>query len=151
MNKNFHILALSGANLNLLGKREVSIYGKTTLDDIHARMLAINAHTHCVQSNHEGVLIDTLHSHFDVPFDGVIINPAGFTHTSVALLDALLATSLPFVEVHLSNIHAREPFRQHSFFSAHARGVICGLGAYGYECAMRFLLDDLTENKPCQY
>lgn len=146
------LLLVNGANLHLLGKREVHIYGSNTLDDIQARLVA-KAQTHgvtleCVQSNHEGVLVDILGERGVLAdktqqFDGVIINPAAFTHTSVALRDALLASNKPFIEVHLSNIHSREPFRHHSYFSDKAIGVICGLGDLGYDVALTWFLRHL--------
>ncbi|OOR91521.1 type II 3-dehydroquinate dehydratase [Moraxella caviae] len=146
---NRHLLLLNGANLNLLGKREPHLYGTTTLADIEAR-LQNTAAKHgirltCVQSNHEGVLVDTLGelgllADENARFDGVIINPAAFTHTSVALRDALMAAGKPFIEVHLSNVHAREPFRSHSYFSDKAVGVICGLGDLGYDMALSWFL-----------
>lgn len=152
MTYNHRLLLINGANLHLLGKREVHIYGTTTLSDIESRLIDL-ADKHgvlleCVQSNHEGVLIDELGrrgvlAEQTARFDGVIINPAGFTHTSVALRDALLASDKPFIEVHLSNIHAREPFRQHSYFSDKAVGVICGLGDMGYTVALQWFLTQL--------
>lgn len=150
--KNRHLLIINGANLHLLGKREPHIYGTTTLADIEQRLHA-TAQTHgirlsFVQSNHEGVLVDTLGqmgllADESERFDGVIINPAGFTHTSVVLRDALLASDKPFIEVHLSNVHAREPFRHHSYFSDKAVGVICGLGDMGYDMALEWFLVNL--------
>lgn len=134
------ILVLNGPNLNLLGQREPDTYGATTLEQIHERMLALSAELGddltFFQSNHEGELIDALHDAQDNKIDFVIFNPAAYTHTSVALRDALLAVDLPFIEVHLSNTHQREPFRHHSYFSDIASGVICGFGAHGYEMAL---------------
>lgn len=142
------IWIISGANLNLLGVREPHIYGATTLKEIETNLqnkCQNRARLTCFQSNNEGDLIDFLQSvHFGKHCDGVIINPAGFTHTSVVLRDALVAMDVPFVEVHLSNIHAREPFRAHSYFSDKAQGVICGLGASGYGYALDFLLMHLS-------
>jgi len=139
-----NLLLLNGPNLNLLGVREPDTYGHTTLDDIvrDLRRLAESAGHQLdhVQSNAEHVLIDRIHA---ARLDGtafIIINPAAFTHTSVALRDALLAVGLPFIEVHLSNVHARESFRHHSYFSDIAVGVIAGLGAQGYEFALRAAL-----------
>jgi 3-dehydroquinate dehydratase II len=134
------ILVLHGPNLNLLGRREPDIYGHATLADIDAALTeqgqAAGIAVDCFQSNHEGDLIDRVQA---APAEGVgfiVINPAGYTHTSVALRDALAAVDIPFIEVHLSNIHTREPFRQHSYFSAIAEGVICGLGPDGYRLAL---------------
>lgn len=134
------ILVLNGPNLNLLGSREPETYGAVTLENIHERMLALSAELGddltFFQSNHEGELIDALHDSLDNKIDFVIFNPAAYTHTSVALRDALLAVDLPFIEVHLSNVHQREPFRHHSYFSDIAIGVISGFGAHGYEMAL---------------
>lgn len=145
-----HILVINGANLNLLGKREPEIYGYQTLADIENDLIKIaNQHQAKItffQSNQEFALIDKIQYHGlltnndDEKIDAVIINPAGFTHTSVVLRDALLAINKPFVEVHLSNIHAREPFRHHSYFSDKAQAVICGMGAMGYIFALQYLL-----------
>ncbi|MBW7859804.1 MAG: type II 3-dehydroquinate dehydratase [Rhodocyclaceae bacterium] len=144
------ILALHGPNLNLLGVREPSVYGHTTLADIHqameARGRAEAVLVESFQSNHEGQLIDRIQAAGSEGIGFIIINPAGYTHTSVALRDALAAVAIPYVEVHLSNIHAREPFRQHSYFSDRAAGVICGLGAYGYLAALEFALSYLREH-----
>ncbi len=138
------VLVLHGPNLNLLGVREPEIYGHTTLSDIHAAMdargRAAGAVVESFQSNHEGQLIDRIQAAGSEGVDFIIINPAGYTHTSVAMRDALAAVAIPYVEVHLSNIHAREPFRHHSYFSDRAAGVICGLGAYGYMAALEFAL-----------
>lgn len=145
------LLLLNGANLNLLGYREVYIYGTTTLSDIENRLTQTAQKHHielvCFQSNHEGELIDFIARHGIFAkqkevacYDGVIINPAAFTHTSVALRDALTAYDVPFIEVHLSNIHAREPFRTHSYFSDKAVGVICGLGDMGYDMALQWFI-----------
>ncbi len=149
---NKRLLLINGANLNLLGKREPEIYGHTSLADIEAK-LTTQASKHnieliCKQSNYEGELVDIV-QHYGLladksdQVDGIIINPAGFTHTSVVLRDALLATDKPFIEVHLSNIHAREPFRHHSYLSDKAIGVICGLGAMGYDMALNYFLTQL--------
>ena len=131
----FNILVLNGPNLNMLGKREPGIYGSLSLAEIMANLAVIAnevkvnlSHT---QSNAEHVLIDEIHACFE-KVDFIIINPAAFTHTSVALRDALLSVNVPFIEVHLSNVHAREAFRQHSYLSDIALGVISGLGAKGY-------------------
>ncbi len=134
------ILILHGPNLNLLGRREPEIYGRTTLVDIHAAMearaRAVGVQIESYQSNSEGELIDRVQAAASEGIEFIIINPGGYTHTSVALRDALSAVAIPFIEVHLSNIHAREAFRQHSYFSDVAVGVICGLGAQGYELAL---------------
>ena len=132
MSKNTSILVIQGPNLNLLGTREPEVYGKTTLEDIHTKLGAI-AKTHSVdlptfQSNHEGELIDRVQKAKQDDVDFIIINPGAFTHTSVALRDALAGVAIPFTEVHLSNIHQREEFRKHSYLSDIATGVICGLG-----------------------
>jgi 3-dehydroquinate dehydratase-2 len=141
-----HILVLHGPNLNLLGKREPDKYGTTTLAQIDARLSELaalkNCRLNCIQSNHEGVLIDALHAHYG-QISGILINPGGLTHTSVALRDALLALGCPFVEVHLSNVHAREPFRHHSYLSDVAAGVICGFGAMSYELGLLGLIQRL--------
>lgn len=143
------ILVLHGPNLNLLGTREPEIYGRTTLADIHtamdARGRAEGVIVESFQSNHEGQLIDRIQASATENVDFIIINPAGYTHTSVAMRDALAAVEVPYVEVHLSNIHAREPFRHHSYFSDRAAGVICGLGAYGYMAALEFALSQLRK------
>lgn len=138
------VLVLNGPNLNRLGKRQPEIYGETTLADIEARLKARagdRAEIYFRQSNHEGVLIDAIHNAADNDWP-VIINPGGFTHTSVALRDALveLQDGPGFIEVHLSNVHAREPFRHHSYLSPIAIGVIAGLGADGYELALDYFL-----------
>jgi 3-dehydroquinate dehydratase II len=133
------IYILNGPNLNLLGQRQPEVYGRETLADIHARCEsgagALGFAIDFRQSNHEGVLIDWVQEARGKAA-AIIINPAGFTHTSVALLDALIAAELPVIEVHLSNIHARESFRHHSYVSRVAAGVICGLGSQGYELAL---------------
>lgn len=138
------ILVLHGPNLNLLGVREPQIYGRTTLSDIHARLearaQAAGARLESFQSNHEGELVNRIQAAMEEGVDFILINPGAYTHTSVALRDALAAVSIPFIEVHLSNIHAREPFRHHSYLSDQAVGVLCGLGAYGYEAALEYAL-----------
>ena len=135
---------IHGPNLNLLGTREPRIYGKERLADIDARLVAIGkkqgALIQCFQSNHEGELIDLVHRAKSQKVTSIVINPGGFTHTSVALRDAFAAVEIPFIEVHLSNIHAREPFRRHSYFSDLAVGTICGLGSLGYELALQHAL-----------
>ena len=142
------ILVLHGPNLNLLGVREPQIYGRTTLSDLHARLearaQAAGARLESFQSNHEGELVDRIQAAMEEGVDFILINPGAYTHTSVALRDALAAVSIPFIEVHLSNIHAREPFRHHSYLSDQAVGVLCGLGAYGYEAALEYALRALN-------
>lgn len=134
------ILVLHGPNLSLLGTREPEVYGRTTLAEIDARLAelgrAAGVRVEAYQSNAESALIDRVHAAKSSETAFIIINPAGFTHTSVALRDALLGVGIPFIEVHLSNVHAREPFRHHSYFSDAAVGVITGLGAQGYELAL---------------
>lgn len=134
------ILMLNGPNLNLLGQREPDKYGHATLADIETRATAqakALGHTLvCFQSNAEHALIDRIHAAKSEDIAFIVINPAAYTHTSIALRDALLGVAIPFIEVHLSNVHAREAFRQHSYLSDIARGVITGLGAQGYEFAI---------------
>ncbi|KIX02092.1 3-dehydroquinate dehydratase, type II [Rhinocladiella mackenziei CBS 650.93] len=139
------ILLINGPNLNLLGTREPQIYGSTTLsqitDSVVQRGQELNITIVPFQSNHEGIIVDFLHSNFTPSArtkTAVILNPAAYTHTSVAIRDALLATNFPFVEVHISNIHAREPWRNHSYFSDKATGIIMGLGTFGYMAALEF-------------
>jgi 3-dehydroquinate dehydratase-2 len=138
------LLLLNGPNLNLLGTREPAVYGTTTLADIEnaavAQALEAGAALEHFQSNHEGALIDRIHAARTEGVDFIVINPGGLTHTSVALRDAFASVAIPFVEVHVSNVHARESFRQHSYLSAIARGVICGLGPDGYRFAIDFAL-----------
>jgi len=140
-----NILVLHGPNLNLLGTREPEVYGSLTLKDIDARMAALaatrQATLNTYQSNHEGQLVDRIQACRDDGTDFIILNPAAYTHTSVAIRDALAAVAVPFIEVHLSNVHRREAFRHHSYFSDIAIGVIAGLGAAGYEAALRYALD----------
>ena len=142
------VLVLHGPNLNLLGTREPEHYGRVTLSDINmalARMAdAASVDLESFQSNHEGALIERIHAAREQGVRAIIINPAAYTHTSVALRDALAAVAIPFVEVHLSNVHAREPFRHHSYFSDLAIGVICGLGHQGYLLALEYLLNKLN-------
>ena len=134
---------LNGPNLNLLGRREPDIYGSTTLDQIDARLREVarelSATVETMQSNGEGELVDAVHG-MSERVAGFLVNAGGYTHTSVALLDALLAVDLPFVEVHLSNIHAREDFRRHSLLAPRALGTIGGFGALGYELGLRALV-----------
>ena len=139
------ILVLHGPNLNLLGTREPAVYGSTTLDEINQSLVLFaenkGANLVCLQSNSESVLIDRIHQARTDGTEFIVINPAAFTHTSVAVRDALAAVAIPFIEVHLSNVHAREAFRRESFFSDLAVGVICGLGASGYEYAVQYALN----------
>ncbi|MCF7965230.1 type II 3-dehydroquinate dehydratase [Methylobacter sp. Wu8] len=134
------ITVLNGPNLNLLGIREPGLYGNQTLADIKHRLEQkageLNHQLNFHQNNAEHQIVELIHEAYHAHVDFIIINPAAFTHTSVAIRDALLATKIPFIEVHLSNVHARESFRQHSYFSDIAKGVICGLGATGYELAL---------------
>ncbi|MEN9821008.1 MAG: hypothetical protein RL176_911 [Pseudomonadota bacterium] len=145
---NRSVLVIQGPNLNLLGMREPEVYGTITLDDIHkkladlAKQADISLETY--QSNHEGELIDRVQKAKKDGASFIIINPGGFTHTSVALRDALAGVAIPFIEVHLSNIHQREEFRKHSYFSDLAMGVICGLGAHGYELALNTIQHKLS-------
>jgi 3-dehydroquinate dehydratase II len=138
------ILVLNGPNLNLLGTREPAVYGHTTLAMIEAELAQIAADAgvalHCLQSNHEGALIDRIEAARGDGTRFILINPGGLTHTSVALRDALAGVALPFIEVHISNVHAREPFRHHSYLSPIALGVICGLGVNGYRLALQHVL-----------
>jgi 3-dehydroquinate dehydratase-2 len=138
------VLILHGPNLNLLGTREPQVYGSETLAQINDRLSAAGraagADVVCFQSNVEGELIERVHRAKQEGVGFIVINPAGYTHTSIALRDALAAVALPFIEVHLSNVHAREQFRQRSFFSDLAVGTICGLGSRGYDYALQFAL-----------
>src|SRR6476646_4262783 len=141
------VLVLHGPNLNLLGTREPAIYGHDTLRDIDARLEA-QARAEGIrlltfQSNHEDALVDRVQSARNESVRYVLINPAAFTHTSVALRDALAAVAIPYIEIHLSNVHAREPFRHHSYFSDKAVGTVVGLGPLGYELALQFALRQL--------
>lgn len=142
------ILVLNGPNLNLLGSREPDHYGHETLDDIEDRLNHLcqgaGHRLTFTQSNAEYELIDRIHSARDEEIAFIIFNPAAFTHTSVALRDALLGVDIPFIEVHLSNVHAREPFRKHSYFSDIAEGVISGLGVQSYELALAAALNRLS-------
>ncbi len=142
------LLVLHGPNLNLLGTREPNHYGQTTLADINLalaeRAATANVDLESFQSNHEGALIERVHAAREQGVRFIIINPAAYTHTSVALRDALAAVAIPFIEVHLSNVHAREAFRQHSYFSDLAIGVICGLGSEGYLLALEYAFGRLA-------
>ncbi len=141
------LLLLHGPNLNLLGSREPEHYGATTLEQINADLEkqaeAAGHQLRCLQSNAEHELVEAVHQAQKDQVAFIIINPAAFTHTSVALRDALAAAEIPFIEIHLSNVHAREPFRQHSYFSDLAEGVISGLGAYGYTLALQAAIKNL--------
>jgi 3-dehydroquinate dehydratase-2 len=143
-------LVIHGPNLNLLGSREPEVYGRTTLADINRQLAeraeSSNLDLECFQSNHEGALIERIHAAREQQVDYIIINPAAYTHTSVALRDALAGVAIPFVEVHLSNVFAREAFRHHSYFSDLAIGVISGLGADGYALALEYLLNRINKN-----
>ncbi|HIK37935.1 MAG: type II 3-dehydroquinate dehydratase [Geminocystis sp.] len=145
----FSILVLHGPNLNLLGKRETSIYGYTSLsainDILQEDAARLGVDITCLQSNHEGVLIDYIHQALGT-HHGIVINPGGYTHTSVALRDALAAVNLPVVEVHLSNIHRREEFRHHSYIAAVAIGQICGFGVDSYRLGLQALVNYLSKN-----
>jgi 3-dehydroquinate dehydratase-2 len=140
------LLVLHGPNLNLLGQREPGLYGSRSLDqintDLTARAQALGAELECFQSNHEGALVDRIQA-ASGQCDGILINAGAFTHTSVALRDALLGVAIPFVELHLSNVHARESFRHHSFLADRAIGVICGFGPASYGLALDGLLGHL--------
>lgn len=142
------ILVIHGPNLNLLGSREPAHYGNNSLEDINRRLertaSAAGHRVNCVQSNAEHELVERIQGAAGSA-DFIIINPAAYTHTSVALRDALAAVAIPFIEVHLSNVHAREPFRHHSYLSDLAAGVITGLGARGYELALQAAFDQLNE------
>ncbi|MEO3990439.1 type II 3-dehydroquinate dehydratase [Pseudocitrobacter cyperus] len=145
----FRILLLNGPNLNMLGTREPEKYGALTLTQIVTGLQreaeALNVELDHLQSNAEYALIDRIHQAKDI-VDYILINPAAFTHTSVALRDALLSVSIPFIEIHLSNVHAREPFRHHSYLSDVSAGVICGLGADGYSYALQTAVKRLSQS-----
>lgn len=146
------ILVLHGPNLNLLGTREPEVYGAVTLDQINAELTKIAAEAGATlatfQSNHEGALIDRVQAARQDGTVFIVINPGAFTHTSIGLRDALAGVAIPFIEVHLSNVHRREPFRQHSYFSDLAEGVIVGLGADGYRLALSHALTRGAKNRP---
>ncbi len=146
------VLLVNGPNLNLLGTRQPEIYGTVTLADVEASVVAqgraAGVDVACFQSNHEGAIVDRLH---EARTDGtafVIVNPGAFTHTSIAIRDAFAAIQVPFCEVHISNVHAREPFRRHSYLSDLAVGVIAGCGTQGYTLAMSFVLQQLAAGAP---
>ncbi len=142
------LLVLHGPNLNLLGTREPGIYGKEKLADIDARLVAAGRQAgvavECFQHNVEGELVSRIQRARSEGVRFILINPAGYTHTSVAMRDALAAVEIPFIEVHLSNVHARESFRRHSYFSDLAVGVVCGLGGRGYDLALAYALERLA-------
>ena len=144
-----NVLVINGPNLNLLGTREPEIYGEDTLEELmmwlETNPISTEHSFKFYQSNHEGEIIDTIHDERHWAH-GILINPAAFTHTSIAIRDALLATSIPFIEVHLSNVHAREPFRRSSYLSDLACGVICGFGALGYELALLAAFQKLAKS-----
>lgn len=143
------ILLLNGPNLNLLGTREPALYGSDTLENINKRLSAFcqknNIQFNAFQSNAEHELIEQVHQAASKGINFILLNPAAFTHTSVALRDALLGTELPFIEIHLSNIYAREEYRKKSYFSDIASGVICGLGPIGYELALQAAINKLKK------
>lgn len=144
------VLVINGPNLNTLGTREPEIYGSTTLADIEAGLRAqaegAGLSVDTFQTNHEGAIVDRLHAARTDGTRFVIINPGAFTHTSVAIRDAFAAVQVPFCEVHISNVHAREEFRRHSYLSDLAVGVLAGFGAFGYTMAMSYVIDRLKEN-----
>lgn len=137
------VLVINGPNLNLLGTREPEIYGAQTLEQVEAELEAegkeLGLEVVCFQSNHEGAIVDRIHAARAEGVRFIILNPGAFTHTSVAIRDALLGVGIPFVEVHISNVHKREPFRRRSFFSDVAEGVLCGFGTLGYRLALRYV------------
>jgi 3-dehydroquinate dehydratase-2 len=147
-NSNVKILVVHGPNLNLLGSREPDIYGRETLADINSRLSTRGKVTGVevlnFQSNLEGSLIDRIQQAKGEGVGFIVLNPAGYTHTSVALRDALAAVAIPFIEVHLSNVHAREAFRRHSYFSDIAVGTVCGLGSRGYDYALEYAIGSIT-------
>lgn len=138
------ILVIHGPNLNLLGAREPHLYGRETLNEINRRLATrakkAGVQLQTFQSNHEGILVDRIQRAGGDGVRMIIINPAAYTHTSIAMRDALAAVKIPFIEVHLSNIHAREAFRRHSYFSEVAVGTVCGLGSRGYDLALEYVL-----------
>ena len=145
------ILVIHGPNLNLLGQREPEVYGHLTLDNINQQLIAQAKQNSITldtfQSNWEGAVVDRIHQAQKDGVQYIIINPAALTHTSVAVRDALLGVAIPFIEVHLSNVHAREAFRHHSYLSDKAIGVICGLGAKGYAAALDYIIEKIQSSK----
>ncbi len=143
------VWVLHGPNLNLLGTREPQTYGSTTLAQIDALLTeagkASGVQVECFQSNHEGALVDRIQAAREAAVSFIVINPAAFTHTSVAIRDALAAVAVPFIEVHLSNVHRRESFRHHSYLSDQAVGVIAGLGPSGYRFALQFAIESIRD------
>lgn len=141
------IAVLNGPNLNLLGTREPELYGRTTLPEVEARLAEVGRELHaevrCIQRNGEGELIDEIHALRGLA-DGLIVNAGAYSHTSLAIRDALAAVAIPFVEVHVTNVHAREPERRHSMLARDAMAVLAGFGAYGYELALRGLVASLA-------
>lgn len=146
-----HLLLINGPNLNLLGTREPDVYGRQTLADIERELAAAAARLghqlSSFQSNHEGALVDRIQQAKGEGVAFILINPGAYTHTSVALRDALLAVAIPFIEIHLSNVHAREAFRKHSYLSDIALGVIAGCGALGYQLALQAADQRLSHSK----
>ena len=149
--KSLNILVIHGPNLNLLGTREPTHYGSQSLNDINQQLTALGQElgleTSYFQSNHEGELVDCIQQAASNGTDGIVINPAAYTHTSIALRDAMLAASIPFVEVHLSNIHSREEFRHRSMLADAATGIVAGFGSMSYQLALRGLNNHLRQNK----
>jgi 3-dehydroquinate dehydratase-2 len=145
------ILLINGPNINLLGTREPEIYGTTTLAGVvelaTERAAELGAELVAFQSNHEGAIVDRVQEARAEGVAAIVINPAAYTHTSVAIRDAILGVDIPFVEVHLSNVHAREPFRRHSYFSDKAEAVIAGMGVYGYLSAIEFVMKHMKAKK----
>lgn len=144
------ILLINGPNLNLLGTREPARYGHTTLPEVEAMFreagAALGVEVACFQSNHEGGIVDRIHAARTEGVAGVVINPGAYTHTSVAIRDAFAGTAIPFAEIHVSNVHAREPFRHHSYLSEIAAGIVVGFGVEGYLLALRGLVKKLGAN-----
>jgi 3-dehydroquinate dehydratase-2 len=142
-----NILLINGPNLNLLGTREPAKYGTTTLKDVEATAIkqaaAANAELSVFQSNHEGAIIDRIHAARNEGIEAIVINPGAFTHTSVAIRDALAGVAIPFVEVHITNIHQREEFRHFSYLSEIAKAVLCGFGVEGYQLAVGYALTNM--------